>query len=244
MRKQKGIFELFRESQYKLNETPSRRIWHQLEHRLDQRYHREDTPMHYYIATIAGILAIVTVIALLFIMIEQKREGYLPAHAERVAVPFTTSNGRVITFSDFDWIEGTWESEAGAPSSYEEWEKQGNRFIGKGYVVNGKDTLFAEKMEIEEQADRFYFKINLEADQRPAMYQLTKQVGNRLIFTNEYARFPKQVIFELQSPDEFSIQLSNPHPLSLNENQLNYLTRRNKISTQQITRHLQKVIIQ
>lgn len=240
MRKQKGIFDLFRENQRKLDEAPSRRTWRQLERRLDQRYHREDTPTHFYIATIAGVLTIITVIALLFILTDQKREGFLPLHK----VSFTTSNGRVITLSDFDWLQGTWESGKDSPSSYEEWEKKEDRFIGKGYVVNGRDTLFVEKMEITEQAEQFYFKINLEQESRPAIYQLTKQVGNRLIFSNEYARFPKQVIFELQSPEAFSIRLSNPHPLSLNENQLNYLTRRNTITPQQITRQLKKVEFQ
>lgn len=241
MRKQKGIFDLFRESQHKLNESPSRRTWRQLERRLDQRYHREDTPNHFYIAAVAGVLAIVTVITLLFILVEQKREGFLPTPK----VVFTASNGRVITLSDFDWLQGTWESgKDDSPSSYEEWEKKENRFLGRGYVVSGRDTLFVEKMEIEEQAEQFYFKINLEQESRPATYQLTKQVGNKLIFTNEYARFPKQVIFELASPEAFSIRLSNPHPLSLNDNQLNYLTRRNTITPQQITRQLKKVEFQ
>jgi len=239
MRKQKNILDLFRDNQFKLNESPSKRTWRQLERRLDGP--REEKPLHYYIAAVAGILAIVTVIALVFILADQKKEGYLPVRTNTVSNPPTFPNGRVITLSDFDWLQGVWESCANSPASYEQWDKHDNNLSGSGYVVHGRDTFFVEEMRIEEVGEQIFLNLNLEQESRTIQYQLTKQIGNRLLFTNENSRFPKQVLFELQSPEAFSVTLSNPHPLALNENQLNYLTRRNAIVPQQVVRCLQKV---
>ncbi len=90
MSKQKDIFDLFRDSQHKLDETPSRQSWQRLERRLQKQQRRNNrTIMRYVMMMAAAVLLIFAVLSVLTTMLERQdllfSQGYEPENLQTEA---------------------------------------------------------------------------------------------------------------------------------------------------------------
>lgn len=76
MKRQKDIFDLFRKNQYKLSERPSARTWRRLERRLDFHKKHGQTTLYRNLAMVAGILALVAIISLITVLVNNKQTNF------------------------------------------------------------------------------------------------------------------------------------------------------------------------
>ncbi len=66
MNNKKDLFELFRESEHKLNQRPSSDAWRRLESRLDERRASQKTNLFRQLLSIAALLILLATIAIAF----------------------------------------------------------------------------------------------------------------------------------------------------------------------------------
>lgn len=91
MKPKKDIFQIFRENEHKLNQKPSPQAWRKLERRLDARRHQGRSTLYRHSAMAAGVLALVALISLIAVLVDQKTTpNYLavnqpgPVHLEEL----------------------------------------------------------------------------------------------------------------------------------------------------------------
>lgn len=77
MKHQKDIFDLFRNSQHKLQERPSPEAWRRLERRLDQRRSRHRPAISRSLAIAAAILVLIALISVLSIIVDKRASNYM-----------------------------------------------------------------------------------------------------------------------------------------------------------------------
>lgn len=65
MKTQKDLFDLFRENQHKLDESPNPQVWRRLEKRLDTRRAARGSSLYRIMAMAAGVLLLIGVFSLL-----------------------------------------------------------------------------------------------------------------------------------------------------------------------------------
>jgi len=89
MSKQKNIFDLFRDNQHKLDETPSRQSWQRLERRLQKHQRRNNRSIIRYVMMAAAVLLVFAVLSALTTMLEQQdilfsKQKYTPEELQAV----------------------------------------------------------------------------------------------------------------------------------------------------------------
>ena len=90
MNSKKDIFDLFREKQHLFDERPAPKTWRRLERRLDAHQRRSRISLYRSLGMVAGVLALVAMIALISLLVDQQRRDYLsdrPQQLENLEVP-------------------------------------------------------------------------------------------------------------------------------------------------------------
>ncbi len=81
----KDLFDLFRESEHKLQEMPSERTWRRLERRLDARRHRRGRSQFLpLLGMVAGLLLLLTIYGLFSLSSEPDYREVLAGTPERL----------------------------------------------------------------------------------------------------------------------------------------------------------------
>ncbi len=98
MKRQKDLFDLFRDNQHKLNEMPSPQAWRRLERRLDsrRRFPRHDRQRWRPLMMAAALLLLAVITFLFSLVLENRRPAYLAANTE---APLPMED---LTFTDVD----------------------------------------------------------------------------------------------------------------------------------------------
>ena len=76
MKRQKDIFDLFRENQSKLNERPSPQAWRRLESRLDAHRNRNRVSLYRQLFMVAAVIALVALTSLLTVLADKNQQQY------------------------------------------------------------------------------------------------------------------------------------------------------------------------
>lgn len=80
--------------------------------------------------------------------------------------------------------------------TYEHWAKvNDSNYIGHGFVMQKKDTIWQEKMQLHKQHTNWYLDITTPENKNIVRFTLSKQTSNRLVFENELNDFPKKIIY-------------------------------------------------
>ncbi|MDX1942709.1 MAG: DUF6265 family protein [Saprospiraceae bacterium] len=148
-----------------------------------------------------------------------------------------------VSMSDFKWLEGEWKQDINGRQARESWEVADNQGLkGQGFLIesNGEYT-YLDPMRIYIAGGKLYFETVFESKQQPVRYTLRHFFADKIIFENKEVEFPQQVIFEIQSPNMYSIIFQNEAYLDMNDAAATYLSQRNTIVPQRILRILERV---
>ena len=118
-----------------------------------------------------------------------------------------------INFNGFERILGKWKAIDARPNGssglgqtvfYETWNQEKTRMIGTGCVLQGKDTVFGEKLIVEFVNKKLVYIADVKK-QNPVMFTCTAQTENAWIFENTDHDFPNKISYYLNSPHKLLV---------------------------------------
>ena len=118
-----------------------------------------------------------------------------------------TSFGQTASFPHF--LVGDWKVEN--RESYEHWDKLNEKLL-KGFSYTKQSDLpkVLEYMEIQQQIDTIFYKVNIPGQHEGQTFTFTQHVlGKQWIYENPINDFPKTIIYEQLETDTLQIYLKN-----------------------------------
>ena len=98
--------------------------------------------------------------------------------------------------SDFSWIVGKWEGSTDGTNFFEEWKPlKGNLIDGQGGGYSGVDTVFSEKIKIEERGDDIVYTANVEENGGGVDFKFTGYKNDSIVFENPQHDFPQRIVY-------------------------------------------------
>lgn len=98
----------------------------------------------------------------------------------------------------FEWLIGTWRNQNPDGTYYEIWQHStAQRFTGKGFILNGTDTLFSERLVLEARGSEVYYSptIDKQNQGQPVDFALVGRPSDSLVFENNAHDFPKRIVY-------------------------------------------------
>lgn len=109
--------------------------------------------------------------------------------------------------NNFFWLEGKWQQTNGEANFHEEWKRlNDSTFDGRGFIVQGSDTLFSEKITLQTTAGKTVYRVEMVTG-RVAEFKLTKQSESKLIFEMPENNFPSKISYTKKSDNELIVVL-------------------------------------
>jgi len=108
----------------------------------------------------------------------------------------STSTALSQNFKKLNWLQGTWirTNSKGSQTGYEQWTKTSpSEYRGKGVTLQGKDTLFVEKLRILERENELYYVADVPENQKPVYFKLTEITDGGFVCENPNHDFPKRI---------------------------------------------------
>lgn len=100
------------------------------------------------------------------------------------------------TINDFTWLQGKWEGASQDLNFFEEWKpSQENVLDGFGGGISGKDTVFSEKIKIEERADGIFYVPTVKENGGAVDFKFTGYKNDSIVFENPQHDFPQRIIY-------------------------------------------------
>lgn len=104
-------------------------------------------------------------------------------------------------FKKLNWLIGTWERTNVKPgrAAHERWEKiSENELLGYGVSLQGKDTVFMEKLRILIKQDSIVYVADVPENKKPVYFRLTEVTNSGFICENVKHDFPKKISYQLE----------------------------------------------
>lgn len=101
-------------------------------------------------------------------------------------------------FKGFEKISGNWKYVDGQEIFYENWKQVNDRLIGKGCLLQGKDTLFSENLLVEIVNDKLVYIADVPG-QNPTLFYCKSHNFDEWLFVNEEHDFPKTILYSLSA---------------------------------------------
>ncbi|NOU46458.1 MAG: hypothetical protein HOO86_05270 [Bacteroidales bacterium] len=98
-------------------------------------------------------------------------------------------------------IAGLWKSE-GNLVFYEQWDiLPDSSLSGRGFSINGTDTLVLENLRIAKLNDTLYYFATVYKQNKgiEIPFKLVHSAGNRWVFENAKHDYPNRIIYQLES---------------------------------------------
>ena len=95
----------------------------------------------------------------------------------------------------FDYLVGDWErtNEPEGNHTFEHWKViDSTSLVGHGYTLQGKDTVFNERMTLHKQNDIWMLSI-VGPNETPTLFKVTSQKTNSFTAQNPENEFPKEI---------------------------------------------------
>ena len=162
-----------------------------------------------------------------------------PAKKAKRAAPDNTA-----TINDLYWLIGHWRDSDDEQPSYEKWEaSDAKTLIGSGYLLHqGKrDTSRLESFNIRQEGTGLAFYIPIDYSSKMHRYELSAHTASRWVFENEAMAFPQQIVLSRAENGTYSIDMRNTDPFKLPSEQVKFLSRRNNVLKDEVTRTMQRV---
>ncbi len=101
-----------------------------------------------------------------------------------------------MSISDFSWLQGKWEGTADGMNFFEEWKPiSGNVMNGKGGAISGTDTVFSEKINIEQRGDEIFYIPDVKENAGPVDFKFTGIKADSIVFENPKHDFPQRILY-------------------------------------------------
>ena len=108
------------------------------------------------------------------------------------------------------WLEGRWERKKDGIKTIEIWQRNSeNVYSIQGFMVEGTDTIFAEKITVSAGKDGINYIVTI-TDQnqgKPVSFRLTENTGKMLVFKNPDHNFPQVIRYVRKSPVSILVEL-------------------------------------
>src|SRR6476620_11848008 len=109
---------------------------------------------------------------------------------------FYPSWKRSADLDSFSWLSGKWVGRYDSIPIFEQWKaKEGNVMYGRGGVLSGKDTVFAEKIQIEEREDGLYYVAIVNGNPESVDFKFTGFKNDTAVFEDPAHDFPQRVLY-------------------------------------------------
>ena len=109
------------------------------------------------------------------------------------------------------WLQGSWGNSSPEGNLTESWEKANDSvYNGNTYFVIGKDTVFTEKIRLEETNGKLAY-ITAVSDQnggQPIRFELISATDEQLVFGNPAHDFPQKITYKKISNDSLIAEIS------------------------------------
>lgn len=118
------------------------------------------------------------------------------------------------TFSGLEkanWFLGRWENKTPEGTFSEEWKTENDSvWVGASYFINGKDTLFAESIRLEQKENNLFMIVTVpnQNQEKPVAFKLTSSTTDFLVFENPEHDFPKKITYKLVTKDSLFAEIS------------------------------------
>lgn len=109
-----------------------------------------------------------------------------------------------------NWFLGRWENNSAEGNLSEIWTKENDStFSGESYFVIKNDTVFAEKVSLEERNGKLSYVVTVpnQNDAKPVAFELTKNSTQKLIFENPKHDFPNKIIYNQVGSDSLVAEI-------------------------------------
>lgn len=109
---------------------------------------------------------------------------------------FSCGNKKV-TLSDLTWLEGKWVGITPEGTTFfEKWKLlEGNLLDGEGGEISGSDTIFSEKLKIEQRGEDIFYVPNVKENGGPIDFKFTGYKQDSVVFENPQHDFPQRVVY-------------------------------------------------
>ena len=102
--------------------------------------------------------------------------------------------------TQFNWLLGNWErtNDSKGNKTYESWTKKSDtKYIGLGYTLKNKDTVFKENIHLIKKKEQWVFKV-IGVNETPTLFPLSNISLTSFTCNNPENEFPKQIIYSLE----------------------------------------------
>lgn len=109
------------------------------------------------------------------------------------------------------WVLGNWENISPQGTLRESWEKQNDStFLGNSYFLKDKDTLFSEKITLQQRGDQLSYVpvVPNQNSGKAISFVMTSVSDKQFVFENPKHDFPQRITYNLIRKDSISAQIS------------------------------------
>lgn len=110
-------------------------------------------------------------------------------------------NSHKSEFCDFEKIIGHWKFSDQDIVFYENWNQVDGKLIGEGFLVEGKDTLFGEKLLVQKIHNHLIYTADVQG-QAPVSFKCNSFNGTTWLFENMHHDFPQTILYELSANEK------------------------------------------
>ncbi len=109
----------------------------------------------------------------------------------------------------FKKLVGEWVDTSSQNAFHEVWKHTGKGWEGTGVVLEGRDTVWIEHLEIAPRANRWYYGVTLGGANfnRPVYFELSSFSDNHFLFENPQHDFPQQIHYEFKGDDSLYVRI-------------------------------------
>jgi hypothetical protein len=120
-----------------------------------------------------------------------------------VAMIVVSCSNKKNNISDFSWLSGKWSGIVNGSEFFEAWQPlQGNLLSGMGGAVMNNDTVFSEKIRIEQRGEDIFYTATVSENGGPVDFKFTGYKSDSLVFENQEHDFPQRVVYFKHSNDK------------------------------------------
>ena len=112
---------------------------------------------------------------------------------------------------EFDWLIGDWErlNEKQGKQTFEHWKKNNdNQYSGFAYTLQGKDTVWQEKMELIATDGNWNLVVKSPEEKESTIFKMTHKSDSEFTCENHEIEFPNKIKY-WKNGDHFNASVSN-----------------------------------
>lgn len=113
-----------------------------------------------------------------------------------ITVSAFASCKRSADINSFSWLAGKWIGKYDSIPIFEQWKSPEDKIMhGRGGVLSGSDTVFAEKIQIEEREDGLYYVAIVKNNPGPVSFKFSGFKNDTAVFEDPTHDFPQRVLY-------------------------------------------------